>query len=239
MTREYPRSVARQLHSLFRNRRDSLPIDVLHREHVDVRVANGNFLALIQVPHADDDGIGGQHLRGEAADARELGRLGPQKGRQRHPVNVAAERRAGSVHVAVRVDPQESDRQSLRFSRPSGGRRHRACGETVIAAEHQRHRPLVERQKRGLIELLTDIGDVVDIFLPLVAKRLRFRNRRREIAFIDDGAAEATEALAETGDAERGRPHVDAAAVAAEIERHADDVDLTHEIYNCTLGVQD
>ena len=61
---------------------------------------------------------------------------------------------------------------------------------------------------------------------------LRFRNGRREIAFVDDGAAEAADSLAETGDAEGGGPHVDAAAVAAEIERHADDVHLAHEIYN-------
>ena len=35
--------------------------------------------------------------------------------------------------------------------------------------------------------------------------------------------------LAEAGDAERRRPHVDAAAAAAEVERHADDVDGFHQ----------
>ena len=65
-------------------------------------------------------------------------------------------------------------------------------------------------------------------FLRRVAERLDFRDRRDEIALVDDRDAERREALAEPGDPERGRPHVDAAAVAAEIERHADDVNGTH-----------
>ena len=36
--------------------------------------------------------------------------------------------------------------------------------------------------------------------------------------------AERGELLAEAGDAERRRPHVDAAAAGAEIQRHADEV---------------
>ena len=54
---------------------------------------------------------------------------------------------------------------------------------------------------------------------------LRFGNRRRQVALVDDGVAERGDLLAEAGDAERRRPHVDAAPAAAEVERHADDVD--------------
>ena len=48
---------------------------------------------------------------------------------------------------------------------------------------------------------------------------LRFRNRRDEIAFVDDRQPSAVEPLAEPGDAKRRRSHVDAAAAAAEVER--------------------
>ena len=63
----------------------------------------------------------------------------------------------------------------------------------------------------------------------LVAQFLRFGNRRRQVAFVDDGVAERGDLLAEPGDAERGRPHVDAAPAAAKVERHADDVHRTHK----------
>ncbi len=49
-----------------------------------------------------------------------------------------------------------------------------------------------------------------------------------EIPIVHDRHAERRQALAEPGNAEGGRPHVDAAAVAAEVERHADDVNGTH-----------
>ena len=41
---------------------------------------------------------------------------------------------------------------------------------------------------------------------------------------------EARELLADAGNAKRRRPHVGAAPVAAEIERHADDVDGFHAV---------
>ena len=74
-------------------------------------------------------------------------------------------------------------------------------------------------------------------FLRGSPERLDLRDRRDEVAGVDDRDAQRREPLAEAGDAERRRPHVDAAAVAAEIERHADDVNgprlarsrITHE----------
>ena len=98
----------------------------------------------------------------------------------------------------------------------------------MIAAKHERHRALLQRHERRLIQLLTHFRDVADVFLSLVAPLLRFGNGRRQIAFVDRRVAESGDSLAEAGDAEGGRSHVDAAAVGAEIERHADDVDGTH-----------
>ncbi len=63
-----------------------------------------------------------------------------------------------------------------------------------------------------------------------IAAGLDLGNRRDEIAFVDDPVAEDLETFAEPGDPERGRAHVDAAPVAAEVERHADDVNGTGRI---------
>ena len=61
-----------------------------------------------------------------------------------------------------------------------------------------------------------------------IAGGLGFGDRRDEIALVDDGHPERGQPFAEPGDAECGRPHVDAAAVAAEIQRDADDVNRAH-----------
>ena len=76
-----------------------------------------------------------QHLRREAADPRQLRRLGAEQRRERHPVDVAARRRGRRVHVAVRVHPDQAERlaarggrsrRSPRPSRPPGCGRRRA-----------------------------------------------------------------------------------------------------------------
>ena len=192
------------------------------------RVANCHFLALVEVPDADQDGVRRQHLRRERADLRELGRLGTKQRRERHPMHVAGQRGCRRVHVAMRVDPQQPDRQLLRLASPFGGRCHRSRAETVIAAEHHWHRPFVERSQRRLIELLADLGDVADVLFALVAQLLRLGNRRWQIAFVDDRVAECGEPFSEPGYAERRRSHVDTAPAAAKVERHADDVDGFH-----------
>ena len=108
--------------------------------------------------------------------------------------------------------------------------RDRAGAQTVIAAEHDRHRAFFERAQRGLIQLLTDLRDLAHVLLALVARRLRLRNRRGEIAFVGDGVAQRREPLAETGDAKRRRPHVHAAPAAAEVQGNADEVKSLHRL---------
>ena len=102
--------------------------------------------------------------------------------------------------------------------------------EAVIAAEHDRHGALEQRLERRLIQLLADLGDLPDVLLALVSRLLRFGDRRGEVALVDDRAAEARDLLAEPGDPKRRGSHVHAAAVAAEIQRDADDVDGLHKV---------
>ena len=85
--------------------------------------------------------------------------------------------------------------------------------------------PSLEHAERRLVELLADARDLADVLLLRIAERLDLRNRRDEVAFVDDGHAERGEPLGEAGDAKRRWSHVDAAAVAAEVERDADEVE--------------
>src|SRR5262249_23000437 len=63
---------------------------------------------------------------------------------------------------------------------------------------------------------------------PLVAAVLRLLDGRREVPLVGDRAPESGQAIADAGDPERRRTHVDATAIATEIERHADDVNRLH-----------
>src|SRR5919202_1695947 len=116
-----------------------------------------------------------------------------------------------------------------------GDGRNGTGGKTMVAAEHDRHRALFEGSERRLIQLLTDLRDVANVLLVLVAQFLRLRNRRRQIAFVDDAVAERRDALAQAGDAKRRRSHVDAAPAAAKVERHTDDVNRFHEPTDLTI----
>jgi hypothetical protein len=108
-------------------------------------------------------------------------------------------------------------------------RRKSAVAATDPAAESGRRpgraagRP--SRTRRGTsVQTLAHASDVADVFLVRIAFVLRFGDRRREIARIDDLNAERGQTLSEGGD-EEGRPtHVHTATIASEIERNADDM---------------
>jgi hypothetical protein len=100
--------------------------------------------------------------------------------------------------------------------------------QAVIAAERDRHRTLGERRQRRLKQTLADARDVLHVSLVRIAGALALGNRRRHVTLVDDAHAELGELLGEPRDAEGRWPHVGAAPVAAEIERHADDVNGFH-----------
>jgi hypothetical protein len=129
----------------------------------------------------------------------------------------------------MRIDPQQPERLLPRRSRPVGGRRHRAGRKTMVAAQHERERAIVETLGGQVVQLLADPGDIVDVLLPLVAQLLGFGDRRSKIASIDDGVTELGNALGESGNPQSRRPHIDAAPVAAKVEGDTDNLDLTHK----------
>ena len=118
-------------------------IDILHRKDVDLRSAHQLFLDVVEVPDADQHRVLGQDRGAVAGESRELVRFGAKDGRERHAVNVARLAGLRRVHVAVRVDPQQSELLiALAQKGCSGG--HRSSAQAVIAAERDRQRALVE-----------------------------------------------------------------------------------------------
>jgi len=92
----------------------------------------------------------------------------------------------------------------------------------MVAAKHQRQRPFFDRRARGLIQTIADFRDFPDELLFRIAVFFGFWNGRCQIAAVGNRSTERRDALAETGNPERRRPHVDAAAAAPHIEGHAD-----------------
>ena len=117
-----------------------------------------------------------------------------------------------------------------------GRRGNRPGTEAVIAAEHERNRPFLDRGARGLIYALADLGDVLDELLSRIAVLLRFRNGRWEIAPIDHHAAERRDLFAEARDAKRGRPHIDATAAPAHVEGYPDQ--MNRRSHRATITVR-
>jgi hypothetical protein len=143
-------------------------------------------------------------------------------------MDVARQRRLRRVHVAVRVDPDEAERTPVP-AREARRRRHRSGAEAVIAAEHDRGAAFEQHVARLIVECLADARDLAEIALPRIAGRRRLLGRRVDVAVVVDFVAERSQALADAGDPDRGRPHVDAAAAAAEVERNADDAEPAHD----------
>jgi hypothetical protein len=100
----------------------------------------------------------------------------------------------------------------------------------VIAAKDEWDRARPEHRQHLPVQRIADSSDLLDVLLPRIALRPDLRNRRHQIAVVHDASAEGGQPFSEPGDPECGRSHIDAAAVAAEVERHADDVDGTHRL---------
>src|SRR5262249_10615958 len=101
-------------------------------------------------------------------------------------------------------------------------------GQAMIASEDERQRAFIQRFQRTVVQLLTHLRDLADIFLVLVSGPLRFRNGCREIALVDCGPSERRDLIANASDAEGRWPHVDATAPGAEIEGNTNEVDRLH-----------
>src|SRR5207245_9471321 len=152
---------------------------------------------------------------------------------ERHPVHVPRRSRLRRVAVAVRVHPDDAGATAA-----VGDSGERPDRHGVVTAEDDRDVPGSLDVGDDVSQVLEDADDLVDVMRPAV--------HLRELVLVDltevlggplvavgdadvpaiaNRVTEAREAIAKARVANRRRAHVHAAAVPAEIHRHADDLD--------------
>ena len=102
----------------------------------------------------------------------------------------------------------------------------RSQRDGVVAAEHERLRALLECEADEPGDAAArrfDLGQVARARVRLLG---RLQHRGLDVAPVEDVVADPVEPVVEPRVADGGRPHVDASAARAEIERRSDDRDL-------------
>ena len=140
-------------------------------------------------------------------------------------MHVAARRRVGRVHVGVRVDPEQADFLVL----PAvelGDARNGSGSDRMISAENQRNFAGFQRLQHEVGALGAGGGDFLEVFGAGGAFFLLLGDGDGNVASIFDDVPDGFKARFESGNADRGRPHVNAAPGLAKIERNADHTDV-------------
>jgi hypothetical protein len=128
----------------------------------------------------------------------------------------------------VRIHPDQAERLAVDASNPVGTGSHGAGGQAVITAQDQRYGVGLQRRETARVQRAAHGRDRLDVLLVAIERVFCFGNRRGQIAFVDHLTSELRDRLANSGDADRRRPHIHAATGTAEIEWNADDVDRFH-----------
>ena len=132
-------------------------------------------------------------------------------------MHVPARARLGPVEIAVGVDPEDTaraPRASETAERPER--------DGVIAAQYERQEPLLAGAHDEIRDPFAARLDLVQKADALAADRDRFGHRRLDVSPVHRAPADPGEPSLQARVADRRRPHVDAAAASAEIERRAD-----------------
>ena len=140
-------------------------------------------------------------------------------------MDIAAGRGVGGVHVGVGVDPEEADFLVL-AAVELGDAGDRAGRDRVIAAEDEGTLPASSVFSTRSALLGAGGGDFLEILGVGGAFFLLLGDGDGDVAGIFDNVADGFEAGFESGDADGGRAHVDAAAGLAEVERNANHANL-------------
>src|ERR1700732_5007235 len=96
----------------------------------------------------------------------------------------------------------------------------------MIAAEDERNFAGFERLQYQVGTLDAGCGDFFEVFGVGGSFFFLLRDGHSDVAGIFDNVPDGFEACFESGDADRGRTHVNAAARLAEVERNTDHADL-------------
>ena len=153
-------------------------------------------------------------------------------------MDVSTRAGVGGVHVAVGIDPQESNPLAL-VTGACGRGYHRTGGQAVIAAQHHGDRFITLRRERRVENVPADVGDIFDVLLRGITRTACFPYGRRQVSPVSQLTAKLRIHTTYTGDAHGGWPHVDAAASRAQVEGHPDDVDGIHRwVFLAEIGLE-
>ena len=174
----------------------------------------------------DHDDLLGTQLGAGMAEIDQVGvALAGQHGHG-HAVNVAGGRRVGRVEVAMRVHPDDAERAVRSHAAD------RADGHGVVAAQEDRE-ILPAAVLRHVVDGLAGGRDCAEMAQSSAtrldpafgAHGVFVALRHGDIARVMYIVAKAHEAIEKSGIADRARPHVDTAALLAQVHGHADDLD--------------
>ncbi len=84
------------------------PIDITHRENMYASIAGEVSFPLVEATHTDQRDPIGPNRRSGVANRRQLDRVGPQQGGQRHAMDVAADRGCDGVFMSPWASTQRS-----------------------------------------------------------------------------------------------------------------------------------
>ena len=203
---------------------DSDAVDLAHREDADARLSEQAALPVVERPNSEQRNPSGIDRRQWPHAALEPLVRKPERGGKRHSVNVPARARLRRVDVGVGVDPEHPPGAANLRKTPERPERDR-----VIAAEDERDRAgldLLDDLRRDALARRLDLRKEAG---SLVVDSRRLRDRRLDVPVVANVVAQAQEAFLEPRVADRGRPHVDSAPPLPEVERRADDRDLTSD----------
>src|SRR5947207_11605621 len=98
----------------------------------------------------------------------------------------------------------------------------RADRDRVVAAEHERLKPFVDRPRDEVRDALAGLLDRREEAHALAAHLGRLRYRSLDVAPVIDVPTQAFDPRVEARVPDRGRPHVDPSPAGAEVEARAD-----------------
>src|SRR5258708_21023166 len=96
----------------------------------------------------------------------------------------------------------------------------------MVPPEHDGHRAFAEGAVDLVALLLAGVADLLEVLHARIAGIVRLLDENVDVPVIGDLVAERAHARMDLRDAERGRPHVDAAPSGSEVQGHADEPDL-------------
>ena len=144
---------------------------------------------------------------------------------QGHAMDVAGGRRFRSVHIAVSIEPDATDLLFF-FAEMRGDAAGGTRGDGVISAKDQGHEAFIERFLYGVAKFLAGVGDFIDVLGAFLANGHFLSLLHDDVSDVFDLKSEVLDAGLQTGNAQGGGPHINAAAAGAEVHWNTDDADF-------------